>query len=119
MNKSLVSKLNVYVALLFFLVSAFSEICDAKLDMKTVVAMWLLDEGGGEQIADASGNGHDGRFVGGRVKWVDGKFGKGLEFTQEGWAEMNAPVVVDTVDWSMGCWVKPRGQPKTLGEHPL
>ena len=112
MNKSLVSKLNLNVVLLFFLVSAFSEICDAKLDMESVVAMWLLDEGGGDQIADTSGNGHNGRFVGGRVKWVDGKFGKGLEFTQEGWAEMNAPVVVDTVDWSMGCWAKPRDSQK-------
>lgn len=112
MNRSLVSKLKVYVALLFFLASVSYEICDAKLDMETVVAMWLLDEGEGNQIADTSGNGHDGRFVGGRVKWVDGKFGKGLEFTQEGWAEMNASVVVDTVDWSMGCWVKPRDSQK-------
>ena len=25
---------------------------------------------------------------------------------------MNSPVVVDTVDWSMGCWVKPRDSQK-------
>lgn len=112
MSKSLVSKSNLFIVLLSFLVSAFSGICDAKLDMESVVAMWLLDEGEGDQISDTTDNGHDGRFVGGRVKWADGKFGKALEFTQEGWAEMNAPVVVDTVDWSMGCWVKPRDSQK-------
>ncbi len=112
MNKSLDSKLILYIVLSSFLVSAFSGICDAKLNMDGVVAMWLLDEGGGNRVTDTSDNGHDGKLVGGQVKWVDGKFGKALEFTQRGWAEMNAPVVVDTVDWSMGCWAKPRDSQK-------
>ena len=107
MDKSLVSKLGLFFMLLSFLASTFAEICDAKLDMEGVVTMWLLDEGERDQVIDTSDNGHDGRFVGGRVKWVDGKFGQALEFSQEGWVEMNASVVVDTVDWSMGCWAKP------------
>ncbi len=112
MNKSLVSKLNLFFMLLSLPALMFTGICDAKLEMENVIAMWLLDEGVGDTISDASENGHDGQFVGGRVKWVDGKFGKALEFTQEGWAQMNAPVVVDSVDWSMGCWVKPRDSQK-------
>lgn len=47
----------------------------AKLDMKDIVAIWLLDEGKGKEVTDASGNGHDGHFVN-DPKWVEGKFGK-------------------------------------------
>ena len=51
----------------------------AKIDLETVVAMWLFDEGKGDVAVDSSGNGHDGKFEG-KPKWVDGKFGKVLEF---------------------------------------
>lgn len=112
MKKTLVFKLNLLFMLLSILATTFARICDAKLNMDGVVAMWLLDEGDGDQISDTSDNGHNGRFVGGNVKWAGGKFGRALEFTQRGWVEMNAPVVVDSVDWSMGCWAKPRDSQK-------
>jgi hypothetical protein len=51
----------------------------AKIDLETVVAMWLFDEGKGDVAKDSSGNGLDGEFVK-APKWVDGKFGKALEF---------------------------------------
>jgi hypothetical protein len=44
-----------------------------------VVAVWLMDEGSGEEIGDASGNGHTGDFFG-DPGWDDGKFGKGVLF---------------------------------------
>lgn len=44
-----------------------------------VVGMWLFDEGQGDTTEEASGNGHDGALVNG-PKWVEGKFGKALEF---------------------------------------
>ena len=44
-----------------------------------VVAMWLFDEGQGKTVRDSSGNGNDG-VINGDPKWVEGKFGKGLEF---------------------------------------
>lgn len=43
------------------------------------VAIWLLDEGKGEEIKDSSGNGHTGKFVG-KPEWADGKIGKGVKF---------------------------------------
>ena len=44
-----------------------------------LVAYWPFDEGKGKEAIDITGNGHDGEFNG-NPKWVDGKFGTGLEF---------------------------------------
>jgi len=51
----------------------------AKIDLETCVGMWLLDEGKGDTATDSSGNENDGEVMNG-PKWVDGKFGKALEF---------------------------------------
>lgn len=51
----------------------------AKIDPDTIVAMWLFDEGKGDIAKDSSKNGNDGTLMNG-PKWVDGKFGKALEF---------------------------------------
>ena len=59
----------------------------AKIDTETVVGLWLFDEGKGEIAEDSSGNGNDGKFGGGGAKWVDAKYGKGLEFGGDGWLE--------------------------------
>ncbi len=50
----------------------------AKIDPANITGMWLFDEGKGGSATDASGNGNDGEIHG--AKWVDGKFGKALEF---------------------------------------
>ncbi len=47
-----------------------------------LVAYWPFDEGNGKKAIDVTGNGHDGE-VNGNPKWVDGKFGTGLEFDGE------------------------------------
>ena len=44
-----------------------------------MVAAWLFDKGQGNKAIDATKNGHNGKIEGG-AKWVNGKFGKGLEF---------------------------------------
>jgi len=49
------------------------------LDPKTIVGVWLLDEGKGTVVADSSGNGHDGKITGSPA-WIAGKFGKALQF---------------------------------------
>jgi len=52
----------------------------AKIDPKSVVGVWLFDEGSGNTAADASQNGHDGEIVG-DVEWTkDGKFSTALSF---------------------------------------
>lgn len=50
----------------------------AIIDAKSLVGMWLFDEDD-DIVEDKSGNGNDGTLMG-RPKWVDGKFGGGLEF---------------------------------------
>lgn len=51
----------------------FTSISTAKMDPKTIVGLWLLDEGTGKTVKDSSGNGFDGEILG-DVKW-----------TKEGW----------------------------------
>ncbi len=43
-----------------------------------LVAYYSFDEGKGNVLQDSSGNGNDGTIYG--AKWVDGKYGKALEF---------------------------------------
>ena len=44
------------------------------------VAVWSFEEGQGDQVLDASGNGHHGKIVDG-AKWSpNGKFGGAMEF---------------------------------------
>jgi len=51
----------------------------AKIDQKAVVGMWLFEEGSGNTAVDSSGKGNDGT-ISGPKKWVQGKFGKALQF---------------------------------------
>ena len=53
---------------------------DAKIDKNTIQGMWTFEEGKGETVTDLSGNGSDGIFVG-DIKWAEGKFGGGIEFS--------------------------------------
>ena len=57
-------------------------IAQAKVKLEDAVGIWLLDEGRGDLAEDLSGNGHDGQIQG--TDWVDGKFGKALEFEDAG-----------------------------------
>ena len=50
----------------------------AKVDLESAAAIWLFDEGEGNEAKDFTGNGHDAELNG--TKWVDGKFGKALSF---------------------------------------
>ena len=56
----------------------FAGISNGAIDPKSIMGMWLFDEGNGDAAKDASGNGNEGVLEG--PKWVDGKFGKALEF---------------------------------------
>jgi len=50
----------------------------AKIDPETCVGKWLFDESAGDVTNDSSGKGNDGEIHG--AQWVDGKFGRALEF---------------------------------------
>ena len=55
----------------------------AEIDPETCVGLWLFDEGAGSIAEDSSGNQNDGTLVESPT-WVDGKFGKALEFDGAG-----------------------------------
>lgn len=52
---------------------------EAKIDPKSIVGIWLFNEGGGKKVKDSSKNGNDGDLMS-DPKWVEGKSGKALEF---------------------------------------
>ena len=56
----------------------------AKIDPKTIVGIWLFDEGQGDEVKDGSGNGHTGVAADGKLVWGKGKFGNALEFGPNG-----------------------------------
>ena len=92
----------------------FTSASYAVVDMTGVVAIWLLDEGAGDKVTDDSGNGHDGSFKSGEPEWVEGVFDTALSFDGvDDWVEMDAPVIIDTVDFTMGCWANPGNSQKT------
>jgi hypothetical protein len=61
------------------IVLLLTERVDAAVGVEDASAIWLLDENIGKTVKDYSGNGNDGDING--PKWVEGKFGKGLEFS--------------------------------------
>ncbi len=76
---------------------------------ESVLGIWLFDEGNGNKINDSSGNGNDGQLLfGGQSKWVDGKFGKALEFDgDEAFVEMATPTNTGREGHTISLWVNP------------
>ena len=70
-------KFFMLLTILTLLVLCFSSV--ALSQTAKLIARWPLDEGSGDTIKDVVG-GFNGKFVGGKLSWVDAKFGKGLEF---------------------------------------
>jgi hypothetical protein len=68
----------VFTSLVFLIIYQTTGFCAPK----ELVAAWSFDEGTGNNVKDITGNGHDGAISG--AKWVDGKFGKALEFNGDG-----------------------------------
>jgi hypothetical protein len=65
--------------LVLFVTGMLTTSSYAKLDPKTILGMWLFDEGSGNVAKDSSGNKNDGKFIS-TPQWAAGKFGKGLMF---------------------------------------
>jgi hypothetical protein len=72
-----------------FVVSLLTTSSYAKLDLKTCVGMWMFEEGSGDIAKDSSGNQNDGTLKN-KPKWVEGKFGKALEFGDGNYVEVPA-----------------------------
>jgi hypothetical protein len=79
---------------------------NAKIDPETAVGIWLFDEGKSDVAGDASGKGNDGTLKN-EPQWVDGKFGKALEFDgQDDSIEIpDSDSLNDVDDLTMVSWV--------------
>ena len=86
-----------------------STIDAATVADEAVLGIWLFDEGNGNKISDSSGNGNDGQLLfGGQSKWVDGKFGKALEFDgDQAFVEMATPTNTGREGHTISLWVNP------------
>ncbi|MGB9595581.1 MAG: LamG domain-containing protein [Candidatus Poribacteria bacterium] len=94
-------------AITLFFICMLTTQSYAKIDPKTIVGMWLFDEGSGNTTKDWSGNGLDGKLQG--PKWIDGKFGKALNFGGSDYVEIGDDPVTDpggTKILSITAWVK-------------
>ncbi len=58
--------------------SILPHIASAEIDPEKAAGIWLFDEGAGNDVEDLSGKENHGAITG--AKWVEGKFGDGLEF---------------------------------------
>ncbi len=93
----------IIVCLTFILV--LSVPLFAKIDPKTVVGLWLFDDGGGKVAKDSSENKRNGEVIG-DVKWVDGKFGKAIELDGTGGHVKIPDFVNPTAAITITVWAK-------------
>jgi hypothetical protein len=85
----------------------FAGISDAAIDAKTIVGLWLFDEGTGKVAEDASGNGNDGKLME-SPKWADGKFSKSLQFDNKGtYVDCGNGKSLDVNSFTLSVWVFP------------
>ena len=77
----------------------------AALDPHTL-AIWLFDEGTGDVVRDASGNGHDGKLIGG--SWVEGNWNGALDFGGDvaNYVEVPHDDSLTLEKWSIEAWLK-------------
>jgi len=97
----------------------FTTIASAEIDPGSIAGLWLFDEGSGNVIRDSSGNKHDGDLDG-DFKWVEGRFGTGLEFGGAGFAQLRnstADLAFGGVEpFSITVWVENQGGGTVIGK---
>ena len=80
------------------------SVCSAG-ELHDVVGIWLLDEGQGGVAGDLSENELDGEIVG-EPEWVDGVFGKALEFDGiADYVEIPFDELLNIKHMTLMCWV--------------
>ena len=74
------------------------------LQDENVVGIWLFDEEG-DVAKDSSGNGHDGKLVGG-PEWVAGKFDKALKFDGTNGVEVPHTEELSLDTFTIQAWIR-------------
>ena len=87
------------------------HISTAEIDFETAVGIWLFDEGKGGVAGDISGQGNDGELVK-APSWVDGKFGKALEFDGKASCVQTGQKLLDNLEeFTILTWVQTTDTP--------
>ena len=118
--KKIIVKVTFFAICGLFLSLTLTHVAHSQGLLKDAVAIWLFDEDGGKKVSDFARNKHDGEFSG-KPEWVPGKFGSALKFLgadENTWIDIERPVVVDSVDLSIGCWMLP-SNPQERFQHVL
>lgn len=113
--RRLISALTFGIFMAFTCVFLVSMALDTAHAAKKLEMIWSFDEGKGDVAKEANGTGNDGKFTGDgakKIKWVDGKFGKALEFSGKAgggqWVEVPHSPDMDIRDAiTMEAWVFP------------
>jgi hypothetical protein len=80
----------------------------AALDLGRLLLYWPCDDGKGDILKDASGNGWDGDIVGGKSAWVDGIYDGAINL-QLGIGQVEGDIISstgDTGEITLMCWFK-------------
>ena len=78
----------------------------AKVKPETIVGIWLFDENVGNIAKDTSPNGKNNGVLQEKPKWVQGKFGKALEFDGTNGVEIANPEKFNFLTWTYVLWFK-------------
>lgn len=79
-----------------------------------LVGYWKLDEGTGNVTADSSGNGNNGTLINDPT-WVDGKYGKALNFSGGSYVSIPDSVSLRVQTFSLEAWVYMTKRPYQQG----
>ena len=103
---NVVTRLNIIVITLTAMSFIITNLSDARIQPKDIVAMWLFDEVEKEVTKDRSGNLHHATVVG-NPELVEGKFGKAFAFGKGKYLEVahHRKLQIDDVI-SISVWVK-------------
>jgi hypothetical protein len=106
--KTVLSKLIVACLSLMSARMILTGIGSTEITSETIVGVWLFDEGNGQKARDYSGKSDDGELMN-APKWVDGKFGKAIEFDgKDDYVEISLPDVFNDIpnkDFTISFWI--------------
>lgn len=89
------------------LIMTFSPV--AKSVINDLVLYYSFDEGQGDKVKDLSETGNDGTFETNTIKWVDGKYGKGIQVSKDWINAGNDKSLNITDELTLEAWVNPQG----------
>jgi hypothetical protein len=109
------ARLTIIVISVLYCAALFVSPGSAVIDPGDIAGLWHFDDGNGDILQDASGNQNDGQ-INGKAEWVEGKFGKALQFDgKDDWVEVSCSNIGTGDQLTVSVWTKPDAQ--TLGSY--